>query len=96
MNPQENEICVDNIRPENVRHLKFTLHFEDWTWENDFRQDIFTYGRKPSIFTISILEGPNVPIFYPPKSFFGRFRILISIYIESKSVIKNPIQVLKL
>ena len=48
MNPKENEICVDNIRPENVRHLKFTLHFEDWTWENDFRQDIFTYGRKHS------------------------------------------------
>ena len=40
MNPQENEICVDNIRPENVRHLKFTLHFEDWTWENDFGQGL--------------------------------------------------------
>ena len=38
MNPKENEICVDNIRPENVRHLKFSLHFEDWTMENDLRQ----------------------------------------------------------
>ena len=38
MNPKENEICVDNIRPENVRHVKFSLHFEDWTTQNDFRQ----------------------------------------------------------
>ena len=38
MNPKENEICVGNIRSENVRHLKFTLHFEDWTTQNDFRQ----------------------------------------------------------
>ena len=38
MNPKENEICVDNIRSENVRHLKFTLHFEDWTTQNEFRQ----------------------------------------------------------
>ena len=40
MNPKENEICVDNIRPENVRHLKFSLHFEDWTTQNDFRQGL--------------------------------------------------------
>ena len=38
MNPQENKICVDNIRPENVRHLKLTLHFEGWTMQNDRRQ----------------------------------------------------------